>query len=135
MEDETTSAGENILLENDADSGKSYLLQETYIVGDASTTTTDLDKSAQNELFDQLDDDVLDFSETNPFGDAGSKIMLGQQFYHETMRKVIISFGTLFNNINLVRKNNTGVINQTMKVPLAYGLKQKWLSRLDQMQV
>ena len=34
--------------------------------------------------------------------------MLGQQFYHETMRKVIISFGTLFNNINLVRKNNTG---------------------------
>ena len=74
MEDETTSAGENILLENAADSGdKSYLLQETYIVGDASTTTSDLDKSAQNELFDQLDDDVLDFSETNPFGDAGSK--------------------------------------------------------------
>jgi hypothetical protein len=71
-EDEDTSAGENILLENSADSGnKSYLLQETYIVGDASTTTTDLDKSAQNELFDQLDDDVLDFSETNPFGDAG----------------------------------------------------------------
>ena len=73
-EDEDTSAGENILLENSADSGdKSYLLQETYIVGDASTTTSDLDKSAQNELFDQLDDDVLDFSETNPFGDAGSK--------------------------------------------------------------
>ena len=40
QEDETTSAGENILLENSADSGdKSYLLQETYIVGDASTTT------------------------------------------------------------------------------------------------
>jgi len=56
-EDEDTSAGENILLENSADSGnKSYLLQETYIVGDTSTTTTDLDKSAQNELFDQLDD-------------------------------------------------------------------------------
>ena len=47
------------------------------------------------------------------------------------MRKVIISFGTLFNNINLVRKNNTGTIVQTMKVPLAYGPKQKWLSRLD----
>ena len=132
MEDETTSAGENILLENSADSGdKSYLLQETYIVGDASTTSSDLDKSAQNELFDQLDDDVLDFSETNPFGDAGRNIMLGQQFYHETMRKVIISFGTLFNNINLVRKNNTGTVIQTMKVPLAYGPKQKWLTRLD----
>ena len=73
-EDESTSAGDNILLENDADSGdKSYLLQETYIVGDSSTATTDLDTSAQNELFDQLDDDVLDFSETNPFGDAGGK--------------------------------------------------------------
>ena len=71
-EDDDTSAGENILLENAADSGdKAYLLQETYIVGDASTTSSDLDKSAQNELFDQLDDDVLDFSETNPFGDAG----------------------------------------------------------------
>jgi len=74
MEDEDTSAGENIILENAADSGdKQYLLQETYIVGDTSKTTTDLDKSAQNELFDQLDDDVLDFSETNPCGDAGSK--------------------------------------------------------------
>ena len=68
MEDETTSAGENILLENSADSGdKAYLLQETYIVGDADT-----DKTAQNELFDTLDDIVLDFSESNPFGDAGS---------------------------------------------------------------
>ena len=74
MEDEDTSAGENIILENAVDSGdKQYLLQETYIVGDSSTTTTDLDTSAQNELFDQLDDDVLDFSETNPFGDAGGK--------------------------------------------------------------
>ena len=36
-----------------------------------STTTTDFDKSAQNELFDQLDDTVIDFSETNPFGDVG----------------------------------------------------------------
>ena len=57
--------------------------------------------------------------------------MLGQQFYHETMRNVIVAFGTLFNNIHLVRKNNSGVITQTMKVPLAYGPKQKWLTRLD----
>ncbi len=73
IEDETTSAGTNILLENEADSGdKSYLLQETYIVGDSSTNTSNIDKTAQNELFDQLDDNVLDFSEKNPFGDAGS---------------------------------------------------------------
>ncbi len=47
------------------------------------------------------------------------------------MRKVIISFGTLFNNIHLVRKNNSGTVIQTMKVPLAYGPRQKWLTRLD----
>ena len=66
-EDDSTSVGESILLENDADSGDpSYLLTEDYIVGDAVS-----DKTAQNELFDSLDDDVLDFSESNPFGDAG----------------------------------------------------------------
>ena len=68
MEDDSTSVGDNILLENDADTGlKEYLIQESYIVGDAST-----DKTAQNELFDTLDDTVLDFTESNPFGDAGS---------------------------------------------------------------
>ena len=73
-EDDETSVGENILLENDADTGTdAYLIQETYIVGDGSTTSGNLDTSAQNELFDQLDDNVLDFSESNPFGDAGSK--------------------------------------------------------------
>ena len=56
--------------------------------------------------------------------------MLGQQFYHETIRKLVIAFGSLFNNIVLVRKNNSGVITQTMKVPLAYGPKQKFLARL-----
>ena len=66
-EDDTTSVGESIQLENDADSGDpSFLLQETYNVGDFVQ-----DKTAQNELFDQLDNNVLDFSESNPFGDAG----------------------------------------------------------------
>jgi len=62
------SFGESILLENSADTGESeYLIAEDYIVGDGST-----DKTAQNELFELLDDKVLDFSEKNPFGDAGS---------------------------------------------------------------
>jgi len=56
--------------------------------------------------------------------------MLGQQFYHETMRKVVVAFGTIFNNINLVRKDNSGNIVQTMKVPLAYGPREKFLVRL-----
>jgi len=58
--------------------------------------------------------------------------MLGQQFYHESIRKVIIAFGTTFNNIQLVRKDNNGNIKQSMKVPLAYGPRQKWLVRLDE---
>ena len=56
--------------------------------------------------------------------------MLGQQFYHETMRKVVVAFGTMFNNINIVRTNSSGVVTQSMKVPLAYGPKQKFLTRL-----
>ena len=62
------SFGESILLEGGGDTGESqYLISEDYIVGDGST-----DKTAQNELFETLDDTVLDFSEKNPFGDAGS---------------------------------------------------------------
>ena len=57
--------------------------------------------------------------------------MLGQQFYHETMRKIVVSFGTLFNNIQIVRKNSAGAIVQSMKVPLAYGPQQKFLARLN----
>jgi hypothetical protein len=58
--------------------------------------------------------------------------MLGQQFYHETIRKIIIAFGTTFNNIQLVRRDNDGNITQSMKVPLAYGPQQKWLVRLNE---
>jgi len=56
--------------------------------------------------------------------------MLGQQFYHETIRKVIIAFGTMFNDISLVRKDNSGTAIQHMKVPLAYGPREKFLVRL-----
>ena len=56
--------------------------------------------------------------------------MLGSQFYHETIRKVVVAFGTLFNGIQLVRKDNDGTIVQSMKVPLAYGPRQKFLVRL-----
>ena len=67
-EDDTTSVGESILLEQPADTGDAaYLLNEDYIVGDFSTDTT-----TQNELFEVQSRSVLDFSETNPFGDVGS---------------------------------------------------------------
>ena len=56
--------------------------------------------------------------------------MLGQKFYHETIRKMVVSFGTIFNNIQIVKKNSSGQITQSMKVPLAYGPKQKFLTRI-----
>ena len=56
--------------------------------------------------------------------------MLGQQFYHETIRNIVIAFGTMFNDIQPVRKDNSGTITQTMKVPLAYGPREKFLVRL-----
>lgn len=67
-ESDSTSVGESIILEQAADSGDNqYLLQEDYIVGDF-----DQDKTSQNELFETKSRTVLDFSELNPFGDAGS---------------------------------------------------------------
>jgi len=64
--DMTTSAG--VLLGEDG----GFLLQEDYIIGDGSTTADgNVDTSAQNELFDDADNSVLDFTETNPFGDVG----------------------------------------------------------------
>ena len=67
-ESDSTSVGESILLEQAADSGDDqYLIQEDYIVGDF-----DQDKTSQNELFEVKSRTVLDFSELNPFGDAGS---------------------------------------------------------------
>lgn len=58
--------------------------------------------------------------------------MIGQYFYNESTRNVVISFGTLFNQIQLAKKDASGNVTQTMKVPLAYGPKQKWLSRLSE---
>lgn len=52
--------------------------------------------------------------------------MLGTYSYHEIFRKTVVAFGTLFNNIELRRTD------EVMKVPLAYGPKQKFLARLEQ---
>ena len=61
--EDPASYGESILLETGADE---YIISEEYYIGDYVN-----DKTAQNELFDTLDDTVLDFSESNPFGDVG----------------------------------------------------------------
>ena len=51
--------------------------------------------------------------------------------YHELIRKTVVAFGTLFNDLYVYRKNSTGKTIQKMKVPLAYGPKQKFLQRID----
>ena len=58
--------------------------------------------------------------------------MLGTYSYHEIIKKTVVGFGTLFNNIELRRTDNAGNIEEVMKVPLAYGPKQKFLARLRQ---
>ena len=58
--------------------------------------------------------------------------MFGNYFYNESMRRMTIGFGQIFNNIQIKRKNDTGKVIQTIRVPLAYGPKEKFLVRLDQ---
>ena len=56
--------------------------------------------------------------------------MFGHTFYHEAIRKYIIMFGNMFNDIYISRRNNAGTRIQTIKVPIAYGPREKWLARL-----
>ena len=58
--------------------------------------------------------------------------MLGTYFYHEILRRTVISFGTVFNDIHIRHKNSTGGDISDMRVPLAYGPMQKFLARLEQ---
>ena len=58
--------------------------------------------------------------------------MLGQTFYHQTIRKYVVLFGTLFNDLNIEKKNSSGNVVSRQKVPIAYGPKQKFLTRIRQ---
>lgn len=58
--------------------------------------------------------------------------MFGRTWSHDTLRKYIIVFGTLFNDIYINRTNTTGEVIQTLKIPLTYGPKDKVLARLEQ---
>ena len=57
--------------------------------------------------------------------------MFGNYFYNETIRKTVIAFGTLFNNISIKHKEGATTIS-TIKVPIAYGPIQKFLARAEQ---
>jgi hypothetical protein len=57
--------------------------------------------------------------------------MLGNaQFYHRTIRKMVVTFGTLFNDIEIVRYTQAGAPKEKLKIPLSYGAKERYLTRL-----
>ena len=58
--------------------------------------------------------------------------MLGTYYYHEILRKTVIAFGTLFNDIHVRHQDQAGNDISELKVPIAYGPRQKFLARIQQ---
>lgn len=58
--------------------------------------------------------------------------MFGRTFYNSSLRKYVIAFGNMFNGIYVQRLDANGTRIQNLKVPIAYGPKQKFLVRLGQ---
>ena len=58
--------------------------------------------------------------------------MLGNYFYHQIVRKTVIAFGTLFNDIHVRHDDGAGNVISDLKVPIAYGPRQKFLARITQ---
>ena len=58
--------------------------------------------------------------------------MLGTYYYHEIIRRTIIAFGTLFNEIDIKHQTSAGGAFSTVRVPIAYGPTEKFLARLEQ---
>jgi len=57
--------------------------------------------------------------------------MLGNAFFsHRTIRKVVVAFGTMFNDIIVTRTTQSGTQKENFKVPLSYGAKEKYLTRI-----
>jgi hypothetical protein len=57
--------------------------------------------------------------------------MFGHEFYHEHLRRYIVVFGTMFNNIVVSRKTSAGVVDKRIKVPISYSPRDKLLARIE----
>ena len=55
-----------------------------------------------------------------------------EYFYNEILRRTIISFGTLFNNVSIKKTDSSDNVVSVVKVPLAYGPTEKFLARINQ---
>ena len=58
--------------------------------------------------------------------------MLDQRFYWGTTRKAIVAFGNMFNFITIDRKDASGNSEETLRIPLSYAPKSKFLARIQQ---
>lgn len=58
--------------------------------------------------------------------------MLGSHFYHGLIRKYVVLFGSIFNDIYVDRKDENNVTQRTIKIPLQYGPKERYLTRYRQ---
>jgi hypothetical protein len=58
--------------------------------------------------------------------------MLGTYYYHQIIRKTIVAFGTLFNQIYIKHEDSDNNVIDDMRVPIAYAPRQKFLARLTQ---
>jgi hypothetical protein len=56
--------------------------------------------------------------------------MFGTYFYNKNIRNIVILFGTVFNDISIRRVNSSDVVQEEIKVPIAYGPAEKFLVRL-----
>lgn len=59
-------------------------------------------------------------------------MILKAPYYHGIIRNTIIGFGQLFTGLEIVRKDSAKKRVQTIKVPIAYGPKEKWLRRIEE---
>jgi hypothetical protein len=57
--------------------------------------------------------------------------MLGHDYYHESIRKYVIYFGTLFNDLKIKRRDTAGNVIQNIKVPVNYAPREKITSKLE----
>ena len=59
--------------------------------------------------------------------------MFGTHFYHKRVRTAVSVFGSLFNNLYVIRKNSSNEVISQAKVPLSYAPKRNFLQRIQEM--
>jgi len=57
-------------------------------------------------------------------------MIFGHDFYHGTIRRYVIMFGNIFNDMQVKRYDSLGALAQTLNVPISYGPKQKQIERV-----